>query len=132
MGGCVRWDAESEQAWISFTSGSRALVDDVARLLLRFNVLTAIDQVADGSSRCGYRLRVCGTENQLRFLGYVGVCGPASTQAAVCRQRLAAIIGGAYIDTVPREIFEHSRSEGRSGGSGVGWRSRFRAGRVGS
>ena len=109
-GGCVRWDAESEQAWISFTSSSRALVDDMARLLLRFNVLTAIEQAAEGSPQPGYRLRVCGVEDQLRFLCHVGVCGPASSQAAACRQKLTAIGSGAYIDTVPGEVWERVRT----------------------
>jgi replicative DNA helicase len=109
-GGCVRWDARSEQARIAFTSSSRALVDDVARLLLRFNVLTAVEQVADSSLRRGYRLRVCGADDQLRFLDYIGVCGSASSQAAACRRGLSAIVGGAYVDTVPGEVWDRVRA----------------------
>jgi replicative DNA helicase len=110
IGGCVRWDAESEQARISFTSSSRAMVDDVARLLLRFSVVTRIEQVADGSPRGCYRLRVCDADDQLRFLAYVGVCGPASTQAEACRRRLSPVAGGAYIDTVPPEVWDRVRA----------------------
>jgi replicative DNA helicase len=109
-GGCVRWDAESESARITFTSISRALVDDLAQLLLRFNVLTSIEQVAGGSLLRGYRLRVCGAEDQLRFLVYIGVGGPASTQAAVCRQRLSLRVNGAYIDTVSPDVWDRVRA----------------------
>ena len=108
--GCVRWDAQSEQASIALTSSSRALVDDVARLLLRFNVLTAVEELVGGSPRRGYRLRVCGPDDQLRFLDYIGVCGPASSEAAACRRGLSARVGGAYVDTVPGEVWDRVRA----------------------
>jgi replicative DNA helicase len=109
-GGCVRWDAESGQVRISYAASSRELVDDVARLLLRFNVLTRIEKVSDGSNRRGYLARVCGAEDQLRFLVHIGVYGPASAQAEACRCGLSSIVGGAYIDTVPPEVWERVRA----------------------
>ena len=40
--GCIWWDARAEQSRIYYPSASRRLVDDIARLLLRFNVMTQI------------------------------------------------------------------------------------------
>src|SRR5690606_17657456 len=66
-GGSVRWGEQAGEAHLSYTAASRRLVDDVARLLLRFNVLTRVEE---------RRLAVHGAENQLRFLDEIGG-GPA-------------------------------------------------------
>jgi hypothetical protein len=66
--GCVWWDEKVGQARIYYASTSRRLVDDVARLLLRFNVMTRVKETRKGDYRPCYHLLVYGAENQLRFL----------------------------------------------------------------
>ena len=100
-GGGVQWD--EGQAHISFASTSRRLVDDVARLLLRFNVMTRVTD-----DRPGYQLLIHGADNQLRFLDEIGVRGE---QAASVKKRLAAQLrSDTNVDTVPREVWDRVRS----------------------
>ncbi|NUO33728.1 MAG: AAA family ATPase, partial [Dermatophilaceae bacterium] len=58
--GCVRWDRSLGQARISYSSTSRRLVDDVARLLLRFNVMTRVKENREDGHRASYQLDVHG------------------------------------------------------------------------
>jgi replicative DNA helicase len=101
--GCVWWDEGAKQGRIDYASTSRRLVDDVARLLLRFNVMTRIIETRktrkSGHRPC-YQLHIDGAENQLRFLEDIGVHG---ARDAMARQMLAAIKGNANLDTVPVE-----------------------------
>ncbi|MGW4405169.1 replicative DNA helicase [Nonomuraea sp. NPDC004702] len=107
--GCVWWDAKSGQSRIYYASTSRRLVDDVARLLLRFNVMTRVKEVRKDGHRPGYQLVVYGAENQLRFLDEVGVHGERSAQADASAGRLREIKGNTNLDTVPREIWDRVR-----------------------
>ena len=59
--GCVWWDAKVGQARIYYASTSRRLIDDVARLLMRFNVMTRIKETRKGTYRpCYHLLRLRG------------------------------------------------------------------------
>ncbi|MEU5860153.1 replicative DNA helicase [Nonomuraea sp. NPDC047529] len=107
--GCVWWDAKSGQSRIYYASTSRRLVDDVARLLLRFNVMTRVKEVRKAGYRPGYQLVVYGAENQLRFLDEVGVHGERSAQAAASAGRLREIKGNTNLDTIPSEIWDRVR-----------------------
>jgi replicative DNA helicase len=107
--GCVWWDEEAGQARIYYESASRRLVDDVARLLLRFNVMTRVKEVRKGSYRPGYQLFIYGAENQLRFLNEIGVHGERSVTAELAKQRLALLKGNTNVDTVPREVWDRVR-----------------------
>ncbi|MGW2155530.1 replicative DNA helicase [Nonomuraea sp. NPDC001699] len=107
--GCVWWDAKSGQSRIYYASTSRRLVDDVARLLLRFNVMTRVKAVRKAGYRPGYQLVVYGAENQLRFLDEVGVHGERSAQAAASAGRLREIKGNTNLDTIPSEIWDRVR-----------------------
>ncbi|MFI7707207.1 replicative DNA helicase [Nonomuraea sp. NPDC049480] len=107
--GCVWWDAKLGQSRIYYASTSRRLVDDVARLLLQFNVMTRVKEVRKGDHRPGYHLVVYGAENQLRFLDEVGVHGERSAQAARSAATLREIKGNTNLDTIPREIWDRVR-----------------------
>jgi len=108
--GCVWWDTKLGQARIYYASTSRQLVDDVAQLLLRFNVMTRVKAIRKGDYRVCYDLHIYGSENQLRFLGAVGVYGERSTQAGVCQQMLLPIGVNTNLDTVPKEVWIRVRS----------------------
>ena len=109
-GGCVWWDEKVGQARIYYASTSRRMVDDVARLLLRFNVMTRIKEIRKGDYRPCYRLLVYGAENQLCFLDDIGVHGARAVMAEKSRQKLMAIKGNTNLDTIPREVWDRVRS----------------------
>ncbi len=107
--GCVWWDKTNNQARIYYSSSSRKLIDDVARLLLRFDVLTRVKEVTKDSYRPNFHLLIYGAENQLRFLDYIGVHGGRGVQASLARAHLVTINGNTNIDTIPREVWERVR-----------------------
>ena len=108
--GCVWWDEKVGLARIYYASTSRRLVDDVARLLLRFNVMTRVKEIRKGDYRPCYHLLVYGAENQLRFLDDIGVHGGRAAMAEKSRQKLLAIKGNTNLDTIPREVWDRVRS----------------------
>jgi len=108
--GCVWWDQKVGQARIYYASTSRRLTDDVARLLMRFNVMTRIKEVNKDGHRPCYHLSVYGAENQLRFLDDVGVHGARAVMAETARQNLLAIKGNTNLYTIPREVWKRVRS----------------------
>jgi len=108
--GCVWWDEKAGQARIYYASTSRRMVDDVARLLLRFNVMTRIKETHKGDYRPCYHLLVYGAENQLRFLDGIGVHGARGVMAGKARQRLLTLKGNTNLDTIPREVWERVRT----------------------
>jgi replicative DNA helicase len=108
--GCVWWDEKVGLARIYYASTSRRMVDDVARLLLRFNVMTRVKETRKGDYRPCYHLLVYGAENQLRFLDDIGVHGARSVMAEKSRQKLMAIKGNTNLDTIPREVWDRVRS----------------------
>jgi replicative DNA helicase len=108
--GCVWWDETAGQARIYYASTSRRLVDDVAQLLMRFNVMTRVKEIRKGRYRACYHLLIYGAENQLRFLDDIGVHGARSVMAEKARARLAAIKGNTNLDTIPREVWDGVRT----------------------
>ena len=66
---------------VYYASTSRRLVDDLARLLLRFNVFTRIKRVRKAGYRDSWHLYVYGAENQLRFCDEIGVHGVRGEKA---------------------------------------------------
>ena len=108
--GCVWWDETAGQARIYYASTSRRLVDDVAQLLMRFNVMTRVKEIRKGGCRPCYHLLVYGAENQLRFLADIGVHGGRSVMAEKARAMLAAIKGNTNLDTIPREVWDRVRN----------------------
>ena len=108
--GCVWWDATAPHARIYYASTSRRMIDDLARLLLRFNVMTRIKEVSKGTYRPCYHLHLYGAENQLRFLRNIGVHGARESMANEALEMLSAVKGNTNLDTVPREVWERVRS----------------------
>jgi replicative DNA helicase len=107
--GCVWWDEKVGQARIYYASTSRRLVDDVARLLLRFNVMTRVKETRKAGYRSCYQLLIYGAENQLRFLDDIGVHGARAVMAEKARQKLTGIKGNTNLDTIPREVWDRVR-----------------------
>ena len=107
--GCVWWDEKARQARIYYASTSRRLIDDVAQLLMRFNVMTRIKEVKKDGYRSCYHLLIYGAENQLRFLDDIGVHGARSVMAHRARANLVAIKGNTNLDTIPREVWNRVR-----------------------
>jgi replicative DNA helicase len=107
--GCVWWDEKVHQARIYYASTSRRLIDDVAQLLMRFNVMTRIKETRKGSYRPCYQLLIYGAENQLCFLDDVGVHGARSVMAERARANLVAIKGNTNLDTIPRDVWDRVR-----------------------
>jgi replicative DNA helicase len=108
--GCVWWDQKLGQARIYYASTSRRMTDDVARLLMRFNVMTRVKVINKDGYRPCHHLLVYGAENQLRFLGDVGVHGARAVHAETARQNLVVIKGSTNLDTIPREVWARVRS----------------------
>ena len=108
--GCAWWDTTAGHARIYYSSTSRQMIDDLSRLLLRFNVMTRVKQVSKGAYRPCYHLHLYGAENQLRFLEHIGVHGARDTMANKARAILSAVKGNTNLDTVPREVWERVRS----------------------
>jgi replicative DNA helicase len=107
--GCVWWDEGARQARIYYASTSRRLVDDIAQLLLRFNVMTRIKEIRKGNYRACYHLLIYGAENQLRFLDDIGVDGARSVMAERARANLVAIKGNTNLDTIPGDVWDRVR-----------------------
>ncbi|WP_214106997.1 replicative DNA helicase [Acrocarpospora catenulata] len=104
--GEIRWDPELGEARISYRSQSRRVVDDLARLLLRFNVMTRVED---------HRLTVLGRENQLRFLEDVADQADGECAAALRRDAPVAIPGPVW-DRVRDVLGEpEAREQGRLG-----------------
>ena len=85
--GCISWDVDGESC-IYYVSQNRRLIDDLARLLLRFNVMTRIAQVRGGRTRRCYRLIVDSPEDQMRFLDGLQVPGAGERIAELAQQKL--------------------------------------------
>lgn len=99
--GAVRWGPALDEADLSYASTDRRDADEVARLLLRFNVMTRID---------GHRLHVHGAENQLRFLQDVGVPADHAEAARECVTHLRRITAGGSAGAVPEHVWDQVRS----------------------
>ncbi|NUR82930.1 MAG: replicative DNA helicase, partial [Nonomuraea sp.] len=107
--GCVWWDEGGHQARIYYASTSRRLVDDVARLLLRFNVMTRVKENRKSDHRPCYQLHIYGAENQLRFLDDIGVHGARQEAAHEAARHLRGITGTTNLDTVPKQVWDRVR-----------------------
>jgi replicative DNA helicase len=104
--GCIWWDARAEQSRIYYPSASRRLADDLARLLLRFNVMTQIFELGHDGSEHRYLLVVDGTENQLRFLDGIGIPGAGGPIAQATRERLRSVRHDTAAARVPGDVWE--------------------------
>jgi replicative DNA helicase len=107
--GCVHWYDKQNRAILYYASTSRRLIDDVARLLLRFNVHIRVKVTRKGQYKPCYQLHIMDVENQRRFLDDVGIHGQRSVKAELVKERLANISSRPNLDTIPVEVWEDVR-----------------------
>ena len=105
--GSIGYDQKKKLGQLYYASTSRRLVDDIARLLLRYNVFTRIKRVRKAGSRDGWHLYVCGAENQLRFCDEIGVHGARGEKADALAEKLRDVRANTNLDTVPKEVWGH-------------------------
>ncbi len=108
--GSIGYDAKNNLGRVYYASTSRQLVDDVARLLLRFNVFTRIKRVTKAGYRDGWHLFVYGAENQLRFCDDIGVHGLRGEKAAALAERLRGVRSNTNLDTIPLDVWTKVKS----------------------
>jgi replicative DNA helicase len=85
-------------------------VEDVARLLLRFGILTRLKPTRKSGYRVCWQLHIFGVDNQLVFLRMVGVHGARKTNAEEVAHGLADVIARSNSDTVPVEVWNKVQS----------------------
>ncbi|MGH3361952.1 MAG: replicative DNA helicase, partial [Nocardioides sp.] len=107
--GSVGYDEKNRLGRLYYASTSRRLVDDLARLLGRFNVFTRIKRVRKAGYRDGWHLYVYGAENQLRFLDDIGVHGDRGVKAVALAEKLRDVKGNTNLDTIPQEVWGRVR-----------------------
>jgi replicative DNA helicase len=107
--GCVHWYDEQNRAILYYASTSRRLIDDVARLLLRFNVHSRVKVTRKGQYKVCYQLHIMDVENQRRFLDGIGIHGNRGDKAKQVSERLTTITSRPRLDTIPVEVWEDVR-----------------------
>jgi replicative DNA helicase len=107
--GSVRWDEKNRQGTIYYASTSRRLVDDLARLLLRYNIFSRIKVAKKAGYRDAYHLYIYGVENQLRFCDEIGVHGLRGLKVLEVATAIRDVRGNTNLDTVPLEVWSKVR-----------------------
>ncbi len=108
--GCVGWDAAVGQARICYASTSRRLLDDIARLLLRFNIVCRIQRATKAGYRDGWHLLVHGVDNRRRFCSEIGVHGLRGEKVRDVLRHIADTKVATNLDTVPEQVWDKVRS----------------------
>jgi replicative DNA helicase len=104
--GSVGYDEKNRLGRLYYASTSRRLVDDLARLLLRYNVFTRIKRVRKAGYRDGWHLYVYGVENQLRFCDEIGVHGDRGRKANTLAEKLRDVVPNTNLDTIPTQVWD--------------------------
>jgi replicative DNA helicase len=104
--GSVGYDEKNRLGRVYYASTSRRLVDDLARLLLRYNVFTRIKRVRKAGYRDGWHLHVYGVENQLRFCDEIGVHGARGEKARALADKLRDVVPNTNLDTIPSQVWD--------------------------
>jgi replicative DNA helicase len=104
--GSVGYDEKNRLGRVYYASTSRRLVDDLARLLLRYNVFTRIKRVRKAGCRDGWHLHVYGVENQLRFCDEIGVHGARGEKARALADKLRDVVPNTNLDTIPSQVWD--------------------------
>jgi replicative DNA helicase len=108
--GSVRWDEKNRQGRIYYASTSRRLVDDLARLLLRYNIFSRIKVAKKAGYRDSYHLYIYGVENQLRFCDEIGVYGLRGLNVLEVATALRDVRSNTNLDTIPQQVWSQVRS----------------------
>jgi replicative DNA helicase len=99
----------SSPARVHYASPSRALVDGLAQLLLRFGILSRIGTAEARAHRPRWALDVTGAEDQRRFLEQVGVHGAGRAAAGGLATAPRGIVGNSARDTIPPQLWRRAR-----------------------
>jgi replicative DNA helicase len=91
---------------VYFATCSERLARDVAALLMRFGIVARLRCVVADKGRPLWNVDVSGSEQQSRFLTYVGAFGPRVEPAERLRSKLATVNANTNVDTLPISIFE--------------------------
>jgi replicative DNA helicase len=97
---------------VYYASTSRRLIDDVARLLLRFGISSRVRVVHKAGYRDGWTLDISGADDQRRFLGEIGVFGAPGAPGALAAELLDVVRStkaNPNVDTVPGEVWQRVR-----------------------
>jgi replicative DNA helicase len=97
-------------ARVYFASSSMGLVQDVAALLLRLNIVARIRTVHTVGYRPCHTVDVSGGEMQGRFVSVVGGVGPRERAAESLALELADRRSTTNVDTLPIEMFDQVRA----------------------
>ena len=98
------------QPRIYYSSNSRRLIDDVARLLLRLDIRGRISATQKADYRPGYMLHITGADQQRRFLELVGAHGQRGLIARDLLTRISDLRANTNVDTIPKEVWASVRS----------------------
>ncbi len=107
--GSIGYDEKRSRGRVYYASTSRRLVDDLARLLLRFNVFTRIKRVRKPGHRDSFHLHVYGAGNQLRFCDEIGVHGARGETAAALSEKLRDVRADTNLEAIPTEVWGRVR-----------------------
>jgi replicative DNA helicase len=107
--GCVHFPG-SGQGRLYYATTSRRLAEDVANLLLRFNVFARLKTVRKPGYRDGYHVHISGAENQLRFLDDVGLYGARVAPGKALAEHLSSQRPNTNVDTVPVEVWDRVKA----------------------
>jgi replicative DNA helicase len=108
--GSIGYDEKNRLGRVYYASTSRRLVDDLARLLLRYNVFTRIKRVRKAGYRDGWHLYVYGVENQLRFCDEIGVHGLRGDKAHALAEKLRGVVPNTNLDTIPSQVWDRVKA----------------------
>jgi replicative DNA helicase len=108
-GGSVRWDAKVGEGRIYYACTSRRLVDDLARLLLRYNIFSRITTAKKPGYRDSYHLHIYGVESQLRFCDEIGVHGLRGLKVLEVATALRGVRADTNLDTIPKDVWSRVR-----------------------
>ncbi|HET7329128.1 MAG TPA: replicative DNA helicase [Nocardioidaceae bacterium] len=92
-------------AHVSYATRSRTMADQVASLLLRFNIYARVSRVQPSDHRDMYHVKVYGAENQLRFIDKIGVHGGRGEVAREIADSLRSVRPASKLDTDPKEVW---------------------------
>jgi replicative DNA helicase len=114
--GCIHVRSEKQRGShrVFFATASGGLAEDVAALLLRFEIVAKL-KAPTGSQRV-WTVDVSGSEEQLRFLSDIGAFGLRAAQAERLARALEGVKPNPNRDTVPQEVFDLVRASARATG----------------
>ena len=92
---------------VHITGVSRRLIDDVASLLLRFDIVARIGRVGGkGPDSRWFTADVHGVENKRRYASRIGGFGHQESAIEAMLESLSDTVANTDVDTVPAEVLE--------------------------